>query len=159
MLVRDFIGVPVPLEAAVTAVTDPHLWTRALDQGLDPDVQMILARFGIQGLFGESSNPADVRIGTPTHQPRGTIVDVQWQPGDSRGWVPVMQADVTLSALGSQLSHLEFNGCYCRSSALSATPADRVMQHRVVEYAVRLILIRMARGLVGGHHQSSAVPQ
>jgi hypothetical protein len=148
MLVRDFIEVPIPLEAAVTAVVDPVLWTRALDADLDPAEQVVLARFGIQGLFGKASAPMDIRIGRPTHQPRGTIVDVQWQPGGGNEWVPVMQADVTLSALSSRLSHLEFNGCYCRSSALSSTPADRVVQHRVVEYAVRMILERVAKELL-----------
>jgi hypothetical protein len=150
MLVRDFIEVAVPLEAAVTAVADSNSWTRALNAELDPNEQMVLARFGIQGLFGDPSAPVDVRIETPTHQPRGTIVDVQWQPSDAHGWNPVMQADVALSALSSQLTHLEFNGCYCRSTALSAAPADRVMQHRVVEYAVRLILMRVACGLARG---------
>lgn len=150
MLVRDFIEVAVPLEAAVTAVTDPELWTRALDADLDPADQVILARFGIQGLFGKPSRPSDVRVGRTSHQPRGTIVDLQWQPSGTEDWVPVMQADITLSALSSQLSHLEFNGCYCRSSALSSTPADRVVQHRVVEYAVRMILERVSRALLHG---------
>lgn len=148
MLVRDFIEVPIPLEAAVSAVTDPELWMRALDAELDPAEQVILARFGIQGLFGKPSTPVEVRVGNTTHQPRGTIVDVQWQPGGAEDWLPVMQADVTLSALSSQLAHLEFNGCYCRSSALSSTPADRVVQHRVVEYAVRMILERLSRELL-----------
>lgn len=148
MLVRDFIEVPVPLEAAVTAVTDSELWVRALGAELDPAEQVILARFGIQGLFGKPTQPVEVRVGRATHQPRGTIVDVQWQPGGVTDWVPVMQADLTLSALSSQLAHLEFTGCYCRSSALSSTAADRVVQHRVVEFAVRIILERVAKELL-----------
>jgi len=150
MLVRDFIEVAIPLEAAVSAVVDPDLWTRALNAELDPADQVILARFGIQGIFGTASNPAEVRIGQATHQPRGTIVDVQWQPGGSNDWIPVMQADLTLSALSSQLTHIEFNGCYCRPSALSSAPADRVVQHRVVEFATRMILERVAKALALG---------
>lgn len=147
MLVRDFIEVPVALETAVRAVGDPGFWVHALDPELEPGAHVLLARFGIQGLCGHPSVPIHLRVGLPTRQPRGTIIDVQWQSGSASGSDPVMQADVTLSALGSRLVHLEFNGCYCGAGVLSAAPADRVMQHRVLEYAVRLILMRMARGL------------
>ena len=144
MLVRDFIEVPVPLDAAVAAVADPEMWERALAQYLTPPDHIVVARFGMQGLFGSTGAPMEVRIGRTTHLPRGTIVDVQWGHDAGLGWYPVFQADATLSALTSQMVHLEFNGCYCRSGALSSSPADRMMQHRVVEYAVRLILTRLA---------------
>jgi hypothetical protein len=147
MLVRDFVEVSVPLETAVGAVSDPSFWERVLGPEPEPDEQVILARFGIQGLFGRPSRPLEVRVGEPTRQPRGTIVDLQWQAAGQDAWLPVMQADITLSALSSQLVHLEFTGCYCRSAALSAAPADRVVQQRVVEFAVRLILMRAVRGL------------
>ena len=147
MLVRDFIEVPAPLEAAVSALADPRLWQRALDVALEPAEQVVLARFGIQGIFGTPAQATEVRVGGIAHQPRGTIVDVQWQPAGEVDWVPVVQGDVTLSALGPRLTHIEFNACYCRPSAVSSSPADRVVQHRVVEYAVRLILQRLADGL------------
>ena len=147
MLVRYFIEVPVPLETAVGAVSDPGFWGHALDPELEPGAHVLLARFGIQGLCGHPSEPVHLRVGVPTHQPRGTIIDVQWRSGAGSGADPVMQADVTLSALGSRLVHLEFNGCYCGPGVLSAAPADRMMQHRVLEYAVRMILLRTARGL------------
>ena len=147
MLVRDFVEVSVPLETAIAGVSNPEFWGRALDAELEPDEQVVLARFGIQGLFGGPDQPVEIRVGNPTRQQRGVIIDVQWQAARRREWLPVMQADLTLSALSSQLVHVEFNGCYCRPSAMSAAPADRVVQHRVVEYAVRLILMRVARGL------------
>lgn len=144
MLVRDFIEVPIPLEAAVAAVSDPSTWERVLGQHLNLPAHSIVARFGLQGLFGSVRAPMEVRIGRTTHLPRGTIVDVQWGRNAASGWDPVVQADATLSALTSHVVHLEFNGCYCHAGVLSASPADRMMQHRVVEYAVRLILTRLA---------------
>lgn len=144
MLVRDFIEVPVPLEAAVAAVSDPSMWGRALDQHLSPPDHTVVTRFGLQGLFGSTSAPMEVRVGRTTHLPRGTIIDVQWGRSGTSGWDPVVQADATLSALASHVVHLEFNGCFCHAGVLSASPADRMMQHRVVEYAVRLILTRLA---------------
>lgn len=147
MLVRDFVEVSAPLETAVAALRDQTFWERALDADLEPEERVVLARFGIQGLFGRHGQPMEVRVGSPTRQPRGVIIDVQWQIAGRKEWLPVMQADLTLSALSSQLVHVEFNGCYCIPSGLSAAPADRMVQHRVVEYAVRLILMRVARGL------------
>ena len=142
MLVRDFIEVPVPLETAVSAVSDPMVWRRALDSSLGPEDHVVLARFGIQGLLGGPDGTTHIRIGSVSHQPRGTVVDVQWHSGSTDG-APAMQADVTLSALSSQLAHLEFNGCYACVNSLSAAPADRMVQHRVVEFAVRLVLERL----------------
>ena len=147
MLVRDFIEVPMPLDTAVAAVADPLVWERALHAELDPEAHTVLARFGIHGLFGSSVDPVEVRIGKTTRLPRGTIIDVQWGRSHGSGWEPVVQADATLSALGSRLAHLEFNACSFRSASLSSSPADRIMQHRVVEYAVRLILTRLADSL------------
>ena len=147
MLVRDFVEVGAPLERAIAAVADPLFWERALDVELEPNEQVILTRFGIHGLFGRPGQPMEVRVGDPIRQPRGVIIDVQWQAAGRPAWFPVMQADLTLSALSSQLVHIELNGCYSRLSALSPAPADRVVQHRVVEYAVRLILMRVAQGL------------
>ena len=147
MLVRDFIEVPAPLETVAAAVSDSAVWGRVLAEDLNPIDQSVLARFGMQGLLASRGMPMEVRIGRTTRHPRGTIIDVQWGHETFSGWDPVIQADATLSPLGANVVHLEFNGCYCGSGVLSSSPADRMMQHRVVEYAVRLILTRFADSL------------
>lgn len=147
MLVRDFIQVPVPLDAAVAGVGDPAVWEGVLTGHLNPPEHSVFTRFGMQGLFGSAVRPMAVRIGRTAHLPRGTIVDVQWGYEAPSGWEAVVQADATLSALAASTVHLEFNGCILGSAAISPSPADRVMQHRVVEYAVRLILTRLADSL------------
>ena len=94
----------------------------------------------------------EVGVGRPRRHPRGTIIEVQWQAADGSTWFPVMQADVTLSALGASWTHIEFNGTYLPPGGLPGRVADRIVLHRVAEHAVRLVLHKLADALsvVGG---------
>ena len=152
MLVRDFIEVPLSLEAAVDGAGDQTVWTRALEGEIGPEERTLLARFGIDGVLPHFGKTVEVRVGNPHRHPRGTIIDVQWQAADGSGWFPVMQADVTLSALGPCWTHIEFNGSYMPPGGLPGRVADRLVLHRVAEHVVRLVLTRLADTLtvVGG---------
>ena len=148
MLVRDFIEVPLSLETAVDGAGDPAVWTRALEAELGPEERTMLARFGIDGMMPRVGKTVEVRVGAAHRHPRGTIIDVQWQAADGSNWFPVMQADVTLSALGANWTHIEFNGTYMPPGGLPGRVADRLVLHRVAEHAVRLVLTRLADSLV-----------
>ena len=147
MLVRDFIELPMPVEAAVVAVSDPTRWAAALHGQLGPDERTLLARFGIDGLLPAAAKAVEVRLGSPRHHERGTVIDVQWQPADRSGWYPVMEGDVTLSALDATRTHAEFNGSYVPPGGAPGRVADRLVLHHVAEHAVRLVLTRLVAEL------------
>ena len=149
MLIRDFVEVALPIETVVSRVADPRLWTRVLDGDLDPDDHTLLARFGISGLFAALGRRAEVRVGAPRRQERGTVIDLQWQAAGGAGWLPVMHADLSLSALGAAATHVEFSGSYSPPGGLPGRVADRVVLHHVAEYAVRIALTRMVDDLTG----------
>ena len=148
MLVRDFIEVPLPIEVAVTGASDPAVWAHALEAEIGPEERTMLARFGID-TFSPVGKMAEVRVSVARRHPRGTIIDVQWQAADGSTWCPVMQADVTLSALGAAWTHIEFNGSYLPPGGLPGRVADRVVLHRVAEHAARLVLTRLSHSLTG----------
>ena len=125
MLVRDFVEVPLPMEAVVTRVGDPATWARSLDRELDPGERTFLARFGLDGVFPSIGRMVEVRIGPPRHQQRGTVIDVQWQAAGGSAWFPVMQADVSMLGLGAAATHLEFSGNYTPPSGIPGRVADR----------------------------------
>jgi len=147
MLVRDFIELPMPLEDAVTAAADPARWAAALHGQLGAGERTLLARFGVEGLI--PGKDVEVRLGNPRQQLRGTVIDVQWQPADRSGWYPVMEGDVTLSALGGERTHVEFNGSYAPPGGAPGRVADRLVLHHVAEHAVRLVLTRLVAELAG----------
>jgi hypothetical protein len=149
MLIRDFIELPLPLDRAVDGMADPRRWAAALHGQLGSSERTLLARFGVDGLFPTLGKDVEVRLGPPRRHERGTVIDVQWQPADWSGWYPVMQGDVSLSALSSARTHVEFNGSYTPPAGVPGRVADRLMLHHVAEHAVRLVLTRLAEELSG----------
>ena len=150
MFVRDFTEVAVPQQRVVDGLSTAESWSSAIVDALDAPDREVLARYGMLGLVGNRSGSTEVRVRSVQRQQRGVVVGIEWQGAGRREWNPVMQADITVSALGPHLSHVDFTAAYSEQSGRSSAAADRVMQQRVLEYAVRLILNRLAGQLGGG---------
>lgn len=147
MLVRDFTEIAVAQHTVVEQLSRAETWVVAIAQALGARDRQVLARYGMRSIAGHHDGNAEVRVGSVLRQPRGVVVGVAWQARGRPDWHPVVQADVTVSAIGPALSHLDFAGSYSDRSGMSRTAADRVTQQRVLEYAVRRILNQLAGSL------------
>lgn len=150
MLVRDFTEIAGAQHAVVEQLSCADTWASAIEGALDAHDRQVLARYGMLSLVGTPDGNIEVRVGSVNRRPRGVVVGIEWQASGRPDWEPVVQGDVTVSSIGPSLSHLDFAGTYFDRNGMSSAAADRVTQQRVLEYAVRLILNRLA-GSVSGH--------
>ncbi|MEY4372834.1 MAG: hypothetical protein RL219_1603 [Actinomycetota bacterium] len=150
MFVRDFAKVPLAQDIVVSRISQADTWVHALDSAFDATDRQVLARYGMRDLVGDTSPCAQARICSVVQRARGVVIGLEWQPTGRPDWEPEVQAEVTVAALGPQLSHLEFDATYSGRKALSPAAADRVVQHRALEYAVRLILNELVKHLTEG---------
>lgn len=150
MFVRDFAKVPLAQDTVVSRASQAEIWVQALGDAFDVADRQVLARYGMAGLAGDTASSAQARICSLVQRSRGAVISLEWQPFEQGTWSPDVQAEVTVSALGPHLSHLEFAASYSNRKGLSMSAADRVVQHRVLEYAVRLILDQLVEHLTEG---------
>jgi hypothetical protein len=158
MLVRDYFEIPMPVDAVVARVADASVWRAILSEALEPDDRRLLMRFRADEVFPTGAGPLSIRVAAPRRHPRGTVIDVWWTNGDDHCVAPVMQADLTCSALGPDWTHVEFTGNYEGSDDFSNDPADRMVKQRAGDYAVRLLLTRMAGAIRGSVPPLRAAP-
>ncbi len=150
MLVRDFTEIAEAQSCVVDRLSSAETWSCAIADALCTPDREVLARYGMLGLVGTSAGSTEVRVCSVHRHPRGVVVGIAWQGAGCPQWNPVVEADVTVSSLGPRLSHVEFAAAYSGRYGRSSAATDRVTQQRVMEYAVRLILTRLASRLSAG---------
>lgn len=143
MLVQDFVDVPRPLDEVVEAlVRSGHLgvWAEAA------------YRMGERLAVGPSKllvAPVTLEVGEAVRGSDSVRIPIRWS-ADGASWLfPHMEAELVLSEITADLTHLTLRGSYQPPLEGVGAVLDRLAFHRVAEATVRNFLERLAGELAG----------
>lgn len=138
MLIHDFVDVGVPLDRVemILANSNMGLWAEvAYRRG---------ERLAVgPGALGVAA-PVDLEVGDPVYGTDSVTIPVAWKAADAQWLFPHMEAEIVLSPLTADITHLTFQGRYTPPLNSVGAMLDRIALHRVAEATVRTFLERLA---------------
>jgi hypothetical protein len=152
MLVRDFIDIPLPLgavEHALLSGEELGVWAEAayrMGEGLALGPSKSLAA------------PVTLEVGDPVSGSDSIRFPVRWEAVGAQWLFPHMEAELVLSELTSQITHIALRGSYRPPLEKFGAALDRLAFHRVAEATVRHFLERLAAGILEGGETADPSP-
>ncbi len=109
-----------------------------------------LLRVGPLGDLPGASRLVRVQFLDPVYREDAITVGVRWETvGVTGGLFPVLDADIKLSAEGSQGTRVALTGCYRPPFGALGARLDRMLMHTVASLTLRSLLTRLASALEG----------
>jgi hypothetical protein len=142
MLVADFIDVGLPLERtehALLSGEDLGVWAEAA------------YRMGERLAVGPSKAlvaPVTLEVGSPVDGTDSVRFPLRWEASGARWLFPHMEAELVLSELTQEITHIALRGSYRPPFDGFGAALDRLAFHRVAEATVRNFLERLAAGIL-----------
>jgi hypothetical protein len=99
-------------------------------------------------------------IGAPVRAEGETFVPLTWEATGTPGLFPRMEAELVVSALGPEITHIGFRGSYRPPLGRLGRVLDRALLHRVAELTVKGFVDRLAAAVterMGPHPEMSAI--
>ncbi len=148
MLVQYFFEVDLPLEEVESRVAARHddlgVWAEAAyHRGEETGLAVGLAP-------GPLSKRVELEIGEPIRATNSVTVPMTWKAVGSTRLFPTMEAELVLSPMGPNSTHVRFQGRYQPPLAPIGKILDRAALHRVAEITVRNLMERLAEALRTG---------
>lgn len=146
MLVHDFVDVARPVAAVEEALVgsaqrDLGVWAEAAYRRGET-----LAVGPGDGVLTVS---VALEVGEPIRGASGSTIPLTWRAAGATSLFPMMEAELVLTPLGPELTHVTFRGSYDPPLAGLGAVLDRIALHRVAESTVRVFLQRLAAALEG----------
>lgn len=144
MLVQDFVDVTVPVDRVIEALTAEGrlgVWAEAA------------YRMGERLAVGPAkllAAPVTLEVGDPVHSSDSVRIPMRWQAEGAEWLFPHMEAELVVSEITGELTHLALRGSYRPPLEGLGSVLDRLAFHRVAEATVRNFLERLAQGLRAG---------
>jgi hypothetical protein len=85
-----------------------------------------------------------LEVGEPVRGDDQTTVSITWEATGTPGLFPRMEADLLVTSLGPEVTHLAFRGSYRPPMGPVGAALDRVLLHRVAELSVKTFVDRLA---------------
>lgn len=89
-----------------------------------------------------------LEVGEPMRGQSETTIPLIWEATGTPGLFPRMEADLVLSALGEEVTHLALRGTYRPPLGRIGEMLDRALLHRVAELSVKRFVDRVAAAIV-----------
>jgi hypothetical protein len=116
-----------------------------------------LARPGLLGSAPRGSRLVTVHISGSALHKDGVVLPLRWQAVEHNGALfPALDADLTLTPSGEQLTMLRLDGAYRPPQGMSAGQRDDAMVHRVATATIRSFTGRVAHAII--HPPSTTGP-
>ena len=103
------------------------------------------ARIGVGD--GRIAKTVRLQVGGPVRGARETTVPLTWEATGAPGLFPKMEADLVISAMGPDVTHLSVRGTYRPPLGPLGIALDRALLHRVAEASVKGFVDRLATAL------------
>jgi hypothetical protein len=142
MLVQDFVDVPIAVDRVVESLTAGEqlgVWAEAA------------YRMGERLAVGPSKvlvAPVTLEVGDPVPSSDSVRIPIRWQADGAEWLFPHMEAELVVSEITPDLTHLALRGTYRPPLEGLGSVLDRLAFHRVAEATVRNFLERLADGLI-----------
>lgn len=114
------------------------------------DGEELRARVGVGGKRGIIAKTVTLAVGRPVRTPHQTTIALSWKATGAPGLFPLMNADLTVARVGSDLAQLGFSGSYEPPGGAVGQAIDGALLHRIAESSVKGFVDRIAEG-VGGN--------
>lgn len=142
MLIHDFIEIGHAFESVVGMLTvaesELQIWAAAaFSRGEEMAV----------GPASGISAPIELQVGNPISGLETVTIPMSWIASSATGLFPRMDAEVVVSPLDAERTHLEFRGSYRPPLDGFGRLLDRLAFHRIAESTVRNFLERLAEAV------------
>lgn len=88
-----------------------------------------------------------LEVGAPIRGASQTTVPLTWEATGTPGLFPRMEADLLVSAMGEDVTHLALRGTYRPPLGQVGEVLDRALLHRVAELSVKTFVDRVAEAV------------
>lgn len=108
---------------------------------------------------GPVAKTVRLEVGSPIRGEDEITIPLTWEATGAPDLFPRMEADLVLSALGPDLTHLAFRGSYRPPLGRVGRALDRALLHRLAETSVKGFVDGLAGSLSGRIRQTPALPE
>lgn len=143
MLVHDFIDVPFPIdvvERLLVSSDDLSTWAAAAYQR----GERLAVGPGVAGVTAA----VELEVGEPVRGTESISIPFAWRVANAVRLFPHMEAELVISPLTDESTHLTLRGRYTPPFASLGEVLDRLAMHRIAEATVRNFLERLAGAVV-----------
>jgi hypothetical protein len=120
----------------------PSIASFADDRG-----QHLLAEIGFPIDGHRLSKNVEIDVGEPVTTPSRTWIPLAWRATGASALFPVLDGDLELAPLGTQLTQLSLNGRYQPPLGLLGKTIDKALLYRVAEATIKDFVDRLARAI------------
>jgi hypothetical protein len=120
----------------------PSIASFADDRG-----QHLLAEIGFPIDGHRLSKNVEIDVGEPVTSPSRTWIPLSWRATGASALFPVLDGDLELAPLGTQLTQLSLNGRYQPPLGLLGKTIDKALLYRVAEATIKDFVDRLARAI------------
>jgi hypothetical protein len=125
-------------------IADRGEWLSGLAAGAAREGETLRLRVGPIGSLPMLSKTVTLHAGQPIATGEATVVPLTWRATGSQGTFPVLNADLEVSVLSPQITHLTLRGSYEPPLGAVGQRLDRLLLHRVAEATIRWFMRRLA---------------
>ena len=115
----------------------------------------IRARLGPGGPDGLLAKTIKIKAGHPVRGDVETAVPLVWEATGTPGLFPILEADLVIATLGSDMTQLSLRGSYDPPLGIVGRALDRTLFHRIAEASVKGFVDRIADAVTDRHEVAS----
>ena len=109
--------------------------------------QHLLADVGFPVEGHRVSKIVEIEVGTPVANAGKTWIPIAWRATGPSGLFPVLDAELELATLGTDLTQLSLSGRYQPPLGLVGRTIDKALLSRVAEATIKDFIDRLARAI------------
>jgi len=156
IFIRYYVELPYPraaLERALLSAPEsliPSIASFADDRG-----QHLLGEVGFPLDGHRVSKNVEIDVGAPVAGANRTWIPIAWRATGPSSLFPVLDAELELASLGTQLTQLSLSGRYQPPLGLIGRTIDKALFSRVAEATIKDFIDRLARAIEAAVASSS----
>jgi len=148
IFIRYYVELPHPraaLEEALLSV--PRSLIPSIAGFADDRGQHLLADVGFPVDGHRISKEVEIDVGKPIPGASRTWIPISWRATGPTGLFPVLEGELELASLGTQLTQLSLSGRYQPPLGLVGRTIDKALLSRVAEATIKDFVDRLARAI------------
>lgn len=153
VLLKDFIDVRQPFDAARQRIDDGEAWLSPLACAAETEGEELRLQIGPDWASRHLRRVVRARLGSPRRRGDGLAVAITWESTEMRSLFPVLDGDLELAPLGEEECRLTLYASYVPPLGEIGRGLDRALLHRLAEATARSFLTHVAEVLEQGSEQ------
>jgi hypothetical protein len=147
---EDFADVSRPFEQVRGLFTGDGSWFAPLATAAEEEGEALYMRIGPSWASGRAGRKVRVTLGPPHDRGDALVVPLSWKSSDLPGLFPVLDGDLELAPLDSDICRVTLSASYVPPFGELGRQLDRALLHRVARSTARSFLARVRQRLEAG---------